>query len=151
MRLYLDCPASMLSGQLSCCLQHLSVSSDDPRSVKFIAMLPDPHHFVPVNKTTTFIAVQLHESEKEMQRHTLRQEGVAQRQTPHKELHKDTPLAKKGLHKDTPVAKKELHRHTPHQGVAQRHAPRPERVKQRHTPCQEGIAQRHTPHRTLNF
>lgn len=73
MRLYLDCPASMLSGQLSCCLQHLSVSSDDPRSVKFIAMLPDPHHFVPVNKASTFIVLRLHESER-------------------KEFHRDTPL-----------------------------------------------------------
>jgi len=80
-RLYLDCPASMLSGQISCCLQHLSVSSDDPRSVKFIAMLPDPHHFVPVGKESTFIVLQLHESEKE--------------------LHRDTPIAKE-LHRHTP-------------------------------------------------
>jgi hypothetical protein len=28
----------------------LSVSWDDPRSVKFAAIFPDPHHFVPVSK-----------------------------------------------------------------------------------------------------
>jgi hypothetical protein len=84
-RLCLDCPASMLSGQLSCCLQHLSVSSDDPRSEKFIAMLPDPHHFVPANKASTFIVWQLHEYQK-------------------KGMYRNTPLAKKGLHRDTPLA-----------------------------------------------
>jgi hypothetical protein len=112
----------------------LSVSSDDPRSVKFIAMLPDPHHFVPVNKAGTCTFVQLYESEKkgvhrdtplakELHRHThLSKKDLNRHNTPlAKELHRDPPLTKKEYRRDIPLAKKGLHRHTPRQGVSQRH------------------------------
>jgi hypothetical protein len=111
----------------------LSASSDDPRSVKFIAMLPDPHHFVPVSKASTFIVVQLHASEKkslhrdtslakeELHRNTPRQEGVAQTHPSPRsctEIHPsprsctDTHLAKKELPRVKSLAKKGLHRDT---------------------------------------